>query len=264
MAKKSLKSHVTKKKNSKIKLYYATNDGYRDLNGNYYTHAEGIQLIQDKKAVLPEWKAGKKNKPTYEGDQYRGGRKKDTPNLVKLDGGNIRNQHGVVFTQEDKKRLESAVNTANRNRVKMYVEEGELDRYKAGKKTGQKVKNLQAMGKESDFIISRKSKSLQQFKSREHFERYMDNLQRVNSPTYIDDRLRLYKRNHMKALENVFGDEAKDVVMKIRMMKPKDYMKLIQSDEDLEVSYIYDPSALHGKLNNIRRALGMNTKEEPV
>lgn len=224
MAKKKLKDHVTQKKGG-------------------------------------HWKGGKRTNYVYEGTQYRGGRKEKTPNLVKLDGGNVKNKHGVVFTPEERKALESAVNTANRKRVRMLEAEGDLPRMKAGKDTGDKVKSLQLMGKESDFIIARKSKSLQQFKSREQYERYMDNLHRVNSPTYIDDRVRLYKRNHMKALENVFGDDAKDVIMKIRMMKPKDYMKLIQSDEDLEVSYIYDPSARQGKLNRIRTALGMKEKD---
>ena len=207
------------------------------------------------------WNGGKKPSYKYEGSQYRGGRKEKTPNLVKLDGGSVKNQHGVVFTPEERKRLESAVNTANKKRMKMLEAEGNLPRLKGGKQTGDFIKNLQAMGKESDFIITRKSKSLQQFKSREHFEKFMDNLARVNSPDYITARVRLYKRNHMKALENVFGDEAKDVIMKIRMMKPDEYMKLIQSDEDLEVNYIYDPSARQGKLNRIRSALGMKQKD---
>ena len=96
------------------------------------------------------------------------------------------------------------------------------------------------------------------------FEIYMDNMRRVNSPTYLDDRTREYKRNHMKALENVFGDDAKDVIMKIRMMKPADYRKLLQSDEDMEISYIYDPSQLSAKLNQIRASLNMNLKEEYI
>ena len=224
MAKKNLKEHVTEKKGGR-------------------------------------WKGGKRTHYDYEGTQYRGGRGKKTPNLIKLDDGNVKNQYGVVFTQEERKKLESAVNTANRKRVKMIEEEGKLPRKKGGKETGENVSMLQAMGKESDFIISRKSKSLQRFKTKEQYERYLDNLHRVNSPDYIDDRIRMYKRNHMKALENAFGDDAKDVIMKIRMMKPKDYMKLIQSDEDLEVSYIYDPSARNGKLNRIRLALGMKEKE---
>lgn len=210
------------------------------------------------------WHGGKKLRPSYEGQQYSGGRQKGRKNLVKLDNGNVQNQFGVEFTQADKKKLESVVNRANRKRMQMLEKEGDLPRLVGGKDTGQKVSQLQLMGKESDFILARKSKSLQRFKSREDFEKYLSNVERSLSPDYIDERTRLYKRNHMKALENVFGDEAKDVIMKIRMMKPEEYRKLIQSDEMLEVGYIYDPSARSGKLNQIRASLGMNLKEEDI
>lgn len=203
-------------------------------------------------------------KPSFEGGQYTGGRKKGTPNLVKLDGGKVQNQHGVIFTPEEKKALERAANTANRKRMKMLEKEGNLPRMIGGIETGDKVKSLQLMGRESDFIITRKSKSLQRFKSREEYERYMKNLERVNSPDYVTERIKLYKRNHMAALDNVFGDDAKDVKMKIRMMKPKEYMELMQKDELLEIGYIYDPSQKSGKLNQIRAALGMKQKEEPI
>lgn len=210
------------------------------------------------------WKGGKRAKPSYEGEQYRGGRKKGSKNLKKLSDGNLLNQHGIVFTPQEKKALENAVNRANRKRVKMLEEEGNLPRLVGGKDTGDKVSSLQLMGKESDFILSRKDKSLQRFKTKEEYSRYLKNVERVNSPTYIDDRVRLYKRNHMRAIENVFGDDAKDVLMKIRMMKPTEYMKLIQSDEMLEVGYVYDPSARSGKLNQIRASLGMRLKEEDL
>lgn len=217
-----------------------------------------------KKKSSGKWKGGKRTHYTYEGSQYSEGRKKGTPNLKKTDAGNLLNKYGVEFTPAEKKALESAVNTNNRKRMKMLEKEGNLPRLVGGQDSGDKVRSLQLMGKESDFILSRKSKSLHQFKTREQYERYMDNLKRVNSPDYIHERVKLYKRNHMKALENVFGDDAKDVIMKIRMMKPKDYMQLIQSDEDLEVSYIYDPATASGKLNSIRTALRMKHKESPV
>lgn len=257
---KSLQDHVKKKQSTKIKLYYDVS-GYRDLKGNVYTHAQGMQMIEEKKAVLPEWKKSKKPKPTYEGGKFTGGRAEGTPNLKRIEGG-FQNQHGVTFTTEERKRMESLVNSVNRKRMKMLEAEGNLPRTVGGKETGDTVRSLHLMGTESDFILSRKSKSLQGFKTREAFEQYMKNLQAVNSPTYIDDRTRLYKRNHMQALENVFGHEAKDIIMKIRMMKPEEYRKLIQRDEDLEVSYIYDPSARAGKLNRIRAALGMKEKED--
>lgn len=205
-----------------------------------------------------------KKRGLYEGKQYRGGRESGRKNLKKLDTGNLLNQHGVIFTKEEKKALESAVNQANRKRKEMLKQEATLPRRVMGVDTGDTVGSLQLMGKESDFILQRKTKSLQRFRTREDYERYMANLHRVNQKDYIGERVKLYKRNHMKALENAFGDEAKDIMMKIRMMKPAEYMKMVQSDEMLEISYIYDPSARTGKMNQIRASMGMKLKEDNI
>lgn len=217
-----------------------------------------------KKKRTPGWHGGKKLRPSYEGGQYSGGRQKGRKNLTKLDNGNVVNQYGVEITSAERKKFDSVINRANKKRVQMLEKEGDLPRLVGGQDTGQKVSQLQLMGKESDFILSRKSKSLQRFRTHADFEKYMTNVERTLSPDYINERTRLYKRNHMKALENVFGDEAKDVLMKIRTMKPEKYRELIQSDEMLEVGYIYDPSARSGKLNQIRASLGMKLKEEDI
>lgn len=204
----------------------------------------------------------RQKKPSYEGRQYRGGRAPGQKNLKKTDAGTLLNQYGVEFTPEERKALERTVNTANRKRTRMLKEEAKLPRKIRGVDSGDTVGSLHLMGKESDFILSRKTKSLQRFRDRESFDRYMENLHKVNSKDYLTDRIRLYKRNHMKAIENAFGDDAKDIVMKIRMMKPKDYMKMVQSEEMLEISYIYDPGARSGRLNQIRASMGMKLKEE--
>lgn len=207
----------------------------------------------------------KQNKQSYEGTQYRGGRVSGRKNLKRLETGNLLNQHGVIFTPEEKKALEQAVNTSQAKRRRMLKQEATLPRRVMGVDTGETIgQGLQLMGKESDFILQPKTKSLQRFKTHEDYEKYMKNLERVNSRDYITERVKLYKRNHMQAIENAFGDDAKDIVMKIRMMKPADYMKMVQSDEMLEISYIYDPSARAGKMNQIRASLGMKLKEDYV
>ena len=205
-----------------------------------------------------------KNKPSYEGGQYAGGRKKGTKNLKKLDNGNLLNQHGIEFTPEEKKALESAANRANQVRNKMLASEAALPRLVAGQDTGQTVASLQAMGKESDFIITRKSKSLQRFKTKEDYYNYLDNLKRVSSPKYMEERVRLYKRNHIQALKNTFGHAADDIIHKIRWMPQAEYMRLLQQDEMLEIGFIYDPGDLDGRLNVIRAAFGMKLKEESM
>lgn len=204
------------------------------------------------------WHGGSRKQPSV-------GRVEGVGNLTKLGDGRVQNQHGVIFTDEERRRLESAVNSANRKRRKMLQTEAKLPRLAGGSFTGTTVgKASHSMGVESDFIIQRKTKSLQRFKSKEDYENYLENLNRVNSRDYIKERVKLYKANHIKALEAVFGDDAKDVMMKIRMMNQKEYMELIQSDENLEVAFIYDPSAKDGKLNAIRAALNMNLKEEYI
>jgi len=193
--------------------------------------------------------------------QYKGGRAKGRKNLTRTSSGLIKNQHGVTFTESEKKLLESRVNAVNRKHNKMKRAEATLPRKYAGREMGDTVGSLQLMGKESDLIIAKRTKSLQRFRSREQFEKYMTSLEKANSPDYVVEKIRDYKRNHMQAIREAFGSDADDVLMKIRMMKPDDYMKLVQSDETLEISFVYDASDVN-KLNVIRSALGMKLKED--
>ena len=189
----------------------------------------------------------------WEGQQYQGGRVPGKKNLKKVDGG-LRNQHGVVFTKEQKKALERAVDRSNYRRKKMLAEEDKLN---------PNASQLRLMGKESDFIISRQSKSLQRFKSMEEYENFMDKQARIQSGEYLEDRTRLYKFNYMKAIDNVFGDAGSGVKMKIRMMKPAKFRELVETlGDEMEIGYIYDPQARIGKLNKIRSLLGMRELEE--
>lgn len=197
----------------------------------------------------------------YKNNKKITGRRKGVKNLKKVDGGFI-NQHGVFISIEERKKLENEVNKANKTRKQMLADLEKIPRKIYGVETGDTAADLAKMGKESDFILRQKTASVQRFTSREDFEKYLANVTRVNNPKYLDDRTRLYKRNMGIALDNVFGDEAKDVKMKIRMMKPADYRRIVEADETLEISYVYDPTERAAKLNQIRAALGMKLKEE--
>lgn len=200
----------------------------------------------------------------YEGQQYTGGRVKDRKNLKRDDTGYIINQYNVKFTEQEKRALENAVNRVNRKRTRMMEETANLPRLHAGRDTGDTLESLQKFNKQSDFIIARKTKSLQRFKSHEQYEKYMDYLGRVNTKEYVQERVALYKDNHVKALENAFGDEAKDVMLKIKAMDRDSYMELVEKDEVAEIGYIYDPRARTGKLNQIRKAFHLPIKEESM
>lgn len=188
----------------------------------------------------------------WEGQQYRGGRSPGRKNLKKVDGG-LQNQHGVVFTKEQKRALERAVERSNYKRKKMMAEEDKLN---------PNANQLRLMGKESDYIVSRQSKSLQQFKSMADYEAFMDKQARIQSGEYLVEKARLYKRNFTKSLLETYGNQAMDIVMKIRMMKPMDYMKKVASDETLEIRFVPSDMLVGGRLNQLRAALGMKLKDE--
>lgn len=199
-------------------------------------------------------KKNAKKMGTWEGQQYRGGRGSGKKNLKKVDGG-LENQYGVVFTKEQKKALEKAVNRSNYRRKKQIEEADRLNPNHS---------QLRLMGKESDFIITRQSKSLQRFKSMEEYEQFMDKQARIQSGQYLEDRTRLYKRNYMQAVMNELGD--KGIAMRVRMMKPEDFRKLVEEKGDeMEIHYVYGAEARIGRINTIRRLLGMReiNEEDP-
>ncbi len=212
----------------------------------------------------------KNGKKSYQGQQYRGGREKGRKNLIYRDGGIYNTyvdkegkEHHTFFTLEEKKALETAVNRATKKRRELLQAEAQLPRFGPdGKPTGDTVATLQLMGRESDFILTPKTKSLQRFRTHEQYERYMDYLNQVNQPDYIDNRIRLYKKNHMKAIKENLGDAG--ILMKIRMMPIHEYAEFVSSHEDvMEIHFIYGADAKQAKINQIRLALGMKIKEEP-
>lgn len=187
----------------------------------------------------------------YEGTQYTGGRQPGRKNLKRVDGG-FQNQHGVTFSEEQKKALERAVNRSNYQRKKMQAESDKLNPNNS---------QLRLMGKESDFIISRQSKSLQKFKSMEEYEQFMDKQAKIHSGEYLEERTRLYKSNYMKAVQNELGDAG--IAMRVRMMKPEEFRKLVETNgDDMEISYVYDPSAQLARRNRIRSILGMKPVDD--
>lgn len=198
---------------------------------------------------------GKKYKNTV-------GRKQGRKNLKRIDGGKLKNQHGVIFTDADKRALESKVNMANRKRRKQLKEVATLPRTIRGIDTGDTLATKLQMGYESDFIITPKTKSLQRFTSRDQFDDYLKYLDKVNSKDYLDERTRLYKRNYIKALDDVHGDAAKDIKMKIRMMKPAEFRKLIESEELAEINDVYAPEDKASSREKLRAVFGMKSKED--
>lgn len=178
-------------------------------------------------------------------------------NLIKGSDGFLYNQYGVEFSLEDKRALESKVNSANAKRRRMLKQEKDLQLFTGGEGQGVSVAN-DFMGRESDFVIQAKTKSLQRFKTREDYENYMRNLDRVTKRSYISDRVNIYKENYIKALQLEGFDPR--IIEAIEKMKYQDFMKLSQSEEYARFGHVYDAgqrqAVEQGLISGIKRITG--------
>lgn len=182
---------------------------------------------------------------------------------LKYQDGMITNIYGVKFTEQDKKQLVSLVNSAQRKRRRMLEQEANMTKMVSNKPSNITVGQYnQSMNKESDFVLAKKTKSLQRFKSKSDFDRYIANLQKVVKKEYVEQRVAAYKANYIKGLEKEFGSIDKKTVNKIikqiKGMSEKEYMKTVQANDNMQISFIYDPKRKSQKLEQIKQAVLKN------
>lgn len=219
--------------------------------------------------------AGRKQNSKYTPNRYQSRfvEKPKRQNLKRNASDNWVNKHGVEITQEERKAFTKAVNAVNRKHEKMLKNTDPLPRVwverdsngNLVRKEADSVSQVRLMGRPSEMIIAKRTKNLQRFESKSEFKKYMKELDRINTDPeeYVKERIRGYKRNFTQALEDVYGDEASDIKMKIRMMKPEEYMKLVTQSDELRIEWIYPVKGqdANDKLNTIRALLGMKEKE---
>lgn len=191
----------------------------------------------------------------------RGSGKTGRVNMRRVEGGWM-NQHGVVFTDAERRAMKKATAASNAKRAAEIAAWSEQPHMVGGRQMAPDKSQLRLMGKETEFIVARQHGDFQRFKTPEDFAKYMKKQERIVSGEYERDKIRLYKRNFTQSLLNTYGDAAKDIAMKVRMMKPEEYMRMVANDERLEIRYVPSDVKVDGRLDELRQALGMKLKDE--
>lgn len=195
------------------------------------------------------------------GKYVRGSGKTGRINMKRVDGGWM-NQYGVVFTDAERRAMRKATKASNAKRAAEVAAWEAQPHNVGGTELAPNKTQLLTMGKEPEFIVAQQHGNAQKFKNKAEFEKYMRKQERIMSGEYEVEKIRLYKRNFTDALLQTYGDQAKDIAMKIRTMKPKEYMQMVANDERLEIRYAPSHEKIEGRLNEIRQALGMKLKDE--
>lgn len=159
--------------------------------------------------------------------------------------GSIILPNGERITISEQKALRSAVNSANRKRKRM------LENLPSEAK--RKYKDF---GIESDFVMRKKSTSLQRFRNKKEFNRYLKSVQKIASGEFERKRTLTYKDNYVRALKNTFNSSANNAVKAVKNMDYKTFKKKVESGELEDIGYVYyDPN--NEKLTRINQQLNV-------
>lgn len=191
----------------------------------------------------------------------RGVRKQNKNRLIHFEG-DVFNKYGIQFTEQEHRDLKNLADSANRKRRNMIKNEHKLTEFFGGVSHDKTIGELSGkMGKESDFILAKKSKSLHRFQSHEEYENYIRYLRDVVSSDYVSRRVEDYRKNQIKALQKTFGKKSKKLVSQVRSMNTEQFMNLVQSDEASEMWFIYSMDELEKKYKAVSKAINRVTKE---
>lgn len=159
--------------------------------------------------------------------------------------GSIILPNGERITISEQKALRSAVNSANRKRKRLLE-----------KLPPEAMRKYKDFGIESDFLMRKKSTSLQRFRNKKEFNRYLKSVQKIASGEFERKRTLTYKSNYIRALKNTFNSSANKAVKAVRDMDYKTFKNKVESGELEEIGYVYyDPN--NEKLTRINQQLGL-------
>lgn len=150
------------------------------------------------------------------------------------------NQYGVKIPVKDVEQFRRNVAAINKRAARQVEKYSKFERMIDNQPTGQKVGDLMRMGYEPELAYSHRTANLNQFQSVEAFRSRLKASEKALKNDYISSRVADYKRNYTKALEQVYGPDAKPLVNKVRSMKQADFIKMITSNPDqLSIKNVY-------------------------
>jgi hypothetical protein len=175
------------------------------------------------------------------------------------ENGKMVNMFGVEFSEAEKKRLESLVNSSNRG-IRNKERKDAITLHKvAGVATGETVKQFKdrikntVVPREKPFAEVTKSKSLHQFKTRESYESYIRNLERVTDRGFRTRKTNIYKDNYVESLKQAYGDNdrTQKIIKEVYKMSNKKFNSLSREDEVISINFNYTSEANSENLSKI-------------
>ena len=84
----------------------------------------------------------------------------------------------------------------------------------------------------------------------------MKDLKRLSDKAYVDKRMKLYRKNKIKAMKNVFGSDVKDIVKGLNKLTDKEYKEILANHSLPSISFMYTEEEYDKALEKIKTNYG--------
>lgn len=171
----------------------------------------------------------------------------------------VKNPHGVVVTKKEMNEIERTLKRVNRIREEEVKRRRKMP-FKHGKKpTEFNVGEQEKLMGDTRFRESKHKvkNNFHNMKNYSDYEEWKKEVEEEFGGNYRDKRSQGYKDRYIKGLENIFGDESKQLIKHIEKMPLGDFMDVYYSNTIGNISYIYLPADRSAKLKNIGEGFGV-------
>lgn len=153
-----------------------------------------------------------------------------------------------VYTKAEVNQFKRAQSAANRALDRQEKRQGKLE-YRMISEEAQGIDpGIKRTVKEDRYNLKsfRYTKRLENFKTREEFLSYVNRLQ--NFRQIQEDRQAVYKENYIKALENVFGADANQIIEGVRNTSDSEFADLAISTDIGNIDFVYEGAGYFERL----------------
>lgn len=142
----------------------------------------------------------------------------------------VMSETGIQTTKWEKKEIGLKVASINRSRT--------IERKKADVSTYKGT-----MGSIENAGLKPKNYNIDKIKARD-WEKFKEAVDKQIKATYGDVKTEKYKENYLKAMQNVFGSEGKDLFDRIQKIPADRLIRLFYDNPILQIDFVYDPQEL--------------------
>jgi hypothetical protein len=171
----------------------------------------------------------------------------------------VKSKSGMVMNRKEYNELERTLKRVDRMR-----QEEKRKREKMSFKHGKKKTEFTVSEQEKLMGDTRFHETKHKVKNHFHTEKdpikFQEWLKKVDEQfggNPLDKKTQRYKEIYITGLQNVFGEDANDLVKHIRNMPNKEFLDVYYSNTVGDVQYIYLPAQAKAKLRNIREGFGV-------